>query len=78
MAGCKHPAQKKQWLRFSLKKSYVGILRVLEMIHELWFLSLRICVDSLLDSGQYLHFPSPLEFEWESSVCIVLVSMASL
>lgn len=32
-----------------------------------------------MDSGQYLHFSSPLEFEWESSVCsyIVLVSMAS-
>lgn len=32
-----------------------------------------------MDSGQYLHFSSPLEFEWESLVCsyIVLVSMAS-
>lgn len=52
---------------------------LLGLIHELWFISRRICVGFWLDSGQYLHFSSPLEFEWESSVCsyIVLVSMAS-
>lgn len=61
----------------SRKKSHIGILRVLELVHGLWFISPRICVGFLLDSGQYLHFPSPLEFEWESSVCVVLVSMAS-
>lgn len=52
---------------------------MLELILELWFVSLKICVGFSLGSGQYPHFPSPLEFEWESSVCsyIVLVSMAS-